>query len=239
MIVIPMMGRSSRFLDAGYPTPKYQLLVNNQTMFELAVNSFLPYFSTEHFLFIVRNDYDSRKFVSEEVLRLGIKDFRVIELQGETKGQADSVYRGTKLYDDRIPVIIFNIDTVRHRFAMPICSEIEDGLLEVFMADGDGWSFIEAGDQNSVIRTIEKKRISNLCSNGLYIFKELADFRAAFDHAVDKKDYLNGEIYIAPLYNFLIKGGKSIKYRLIENGDIDICGTPAEYEALKIKYESL
>ena len=239
MIVIPMMGRSSRFLDAGYLKPKYQLTINHQTMFELAVNSFSPYFSTEHFLFIVRNDHDNRRFVSEEVSKLGIKDFRILEIDGETRGQADSVYRGTKLYSDQTQVIIFNIDTIRHGFSCPNSREMEDGFLEVFIADGDSWSFIEPGKNNSVIKTAEKKRISNLCSDGLYIFKELGDFRAAFVSSVAEYIFLNGETYIAPLYNFLIKNGKSIKYKIIQPFEIDVCGTPVEYEIYKKKHEHL
>lgn len=233
MIVIPMMGRSSRFLNAGYASPKYQLLINGQSMFELAINSFSRYFDMEHFLFIVRSDYDNRRFVSQEVLRLGIKDFRILELSGETSGQADTVYRGTNLYSSNTPTTIFNIDTIRHNFLFPEPNEIGDGLLEVFIAEGDGWSFIEPGENNYVIKTAEKKRISNLCSNGLYIFKELNDFRGAYENYIDKGHYVNNEVYIAPLYNYLIQNGKSIKYRLVDGLDIDTCGTPVEFEAYK------
>jgi hypothetical protein len=239
MIVIPMMGRSSRFLDAGYLSPKYQLLVNNKSLFELAVNSFSPYFDTEHFLFIVRSDYDNRRFVSEQIINLGIKDYRVLVLDGETRGQADTVFRGTKIYDPDISMTIFNIDTIRLEFKLPEPDEMFDGLLEVFMADGDGWSFVEPTENNLVARTAEKKRISNLCSNGLYVFKELGDFRDAFVDAVQNRKYVNGELYVAPLYNFLIKNGKKIRYRLINNDSIETCGTPTEFEAYKKKHEHL
>lgn len=233
-----MMGRSSRFLDAGYPIPKYQLLANGQSMFELAVKSFSSYFDSEHFLFIVRKDYENRKFVAEKIIQLGIKDFRIIELGGETRGQADTVFLGTTIYDGRLPITIFNIDTIRNGFVLPNEDEMANGLLEVFIAEGDSWSFVEPGDDNAVVRTAEKNRISNLCSDGLYIFKELDDFRAASSNASQNENFINGELYIAPLYNFLIQNGKAIKYRLIHSSDIEVCGTPAEYEAYKKRYPS-
>ena len=34
MILIPMMGKSSRFTQAGYKLPKYMLKVGNETLFE-------------------------------------------------------------------------------------------------------------------------------------------------------------------------------------------------------------
>jgi hypothetical protein len=43
---------------------------------------------------------------------------------------------------------------------------------------------------------------------------------------------VNGEFYIAPLYNYLIKNGKIIRYKLISNTEILFCGTPKEYEYL-------
>jgi dTDP-glucose pyrophosphorylase len=239
MIVIPMMGRSSRFLDVGYATPKHQLVVNQKTMFEMAVNSFSKYFADEHFLFIVRSNFDNRSFVAEQVIKLGIKDFRIIEIQGETGGQADTVFRGTEIYSDQTPIVIFNIDTIRHGFTLPSDDELGDGLLEVFKADGDNWSFVESGPKNIVVRTTEKVRISNLCSNGLYIFKSLGDFRSAFANARIKNELVNGEAYVAPLYNYLIASGKQIFYRVIRDADIETCGTPAEFEAYKMRHAPL
>jgi dTDP-glucose pyrophosphorylase len=208
-------------------------------MFEMVVNSFSKYFANEHFLFIVRSDFDNQRFVTEQVIKLGIRDFRIIEIHGDTGGQAETVFRGTEMYSDQTPIVIFNIDTIRYRFMMPSEDEIGDGVLEVFMADGDNWSFIEPGGGDQVLRTTEKKRISNLCSNGLYIFKRLGDFKNAFANAKNKNELVDGEIYVAPLYNYLIECGKKIYYRVIEGEDIEVCGTPVEFEAYKKRHARL
>ena len=47
----------------------------------------------------------------------------------------------------------------------------------------------------------------------------------------------SGEIYVAPLYNQLIKTGVQIGYKEIAKDDVIFCGIPAEYEALKQAWE--
>lgn len=233
MIVIPMLGRSTRFMNAGYSIPKYQLPLGGESVFSKSIKSFERYFQEVPFVFIVRKDHNAINFVSQEVTKMGLKDYRVIEFSLETRGQAESVEIGTRDYAGDISIWIFNIDTIRLNFEMPDENILGDGFLEVFEGDGEGWSFVESGEENSVIRTTEKVRVSNLCSNGLYYFKELGQFRRAFDCFTSHKSAVNSEIYVAPLYNELIKEGLNIKYRSVPTKDILHCGIPSDYELLK------
>lgn len=235
MIVIPMAGLSSRFFKAGFNVPKYQLdLPNGQTVFEWAVTSFQKYFSEEHFLFILRDVYDTYNFVKKSIERLGINSFEIIVLNEETKGQADTVYLGLNQskYMQEHPneaLFIFNIDSRRHEFIKPNFIDDCDGYLEVFKDEGEHWSFIEINENDDVIRTTEKIRISDLCSDGLYFFKKTSDFLLLTQTALENNLLNNGELYIAPLYNYFIQIGKKIRYDLIDNSYIDFCGTPDEY----------
>ena len=79
-------------------------------------------------------------------------------------------------------------------------------------------------------------RISNLCSNGLYYFKRKGDFDAAFEDASSRQDLVRGELYVAPLYNYLIQIGKIIRYVVVSPDRVVFCGTPSEYEALAGRY---
>jgi hypothetical protein len=214
MIVIPMLGRSSRFLDAGYSVPKYQLPLAGETVFSQSVRSFERQFQEQHFLFLVRNDHSAKEFVSKELAKLGLRDYQIIEFSHETRGQAESVMLG-------------------HDFTWPAAAEFGDGFLEVFRGSGSAWSFVEPGTDHAVIRTAEKQRISDLCSNGLYGFAKLEDFRNAYINYDESGCNVNGEQYIAPLYNHLIERGLKIKYRLVGSDMIDHCGVPADYEQLK------
>lgn len=234
MIVIPMAGLSSRFFKAGYELPKYQLeLPNGQTVFEWAVTSFEHYFQTEKFVFIVRDVYNTPEFVRQQILKMNIKDAEVVILNRETVGQAETVSMGLEALtnlDIQDECYIFNIDSRRHNFEKPNVSSRSDAYLEVFEGEGEHWSFIEVNSENKVIRTTEKVRISNLCSDGLYFFKHISVFLELVKTALVQQDFVKGELYIAPLYNKMIQTNQVVGYELIQENQISFCGTPDEYQ---------
>lgn len=232
MFLITMAGLSSRFFRAGYEIPKYQLLVDSETVFAHAVKSFEQYFSSDLFVFVIRDIYNTKNFVSSEAKKLGIKNFKIVVLDRETEGQAETAYLACQKFEDDSPIYIFNIDTFRYGYKKPEWVDQCDGYLEVFRADGEHWSFVLPGPDNSVLKTTEKERISDLCSDGLYFFRSKELFEKTFVDARENKRTVKNEYYIAPMYNELISKGLSIKYETIELSEIDFCGTPEEYEAL-------
>lgn len=232
MIIIPMVGKSSRFFSAGYKDPKYKLNIKGQSVFSLAVQSFSQYFDSEDFLFVIRQDYSAYEFVESELKSLGVKNYSIKVLDKDTRGQAESVYLGSVDVDGSEPIYIFNIDTFRYGFTKPEIIDHCDGYLEVFRGEGEHWSFIEVNSTGKVLRTTEKERISDLCSDGLYYFRRKSDFDRAYISAEASDLSVKGEYYIAPLYNQLIQEGLLIGYDLIEINEIGFCGTPNEYESL-------
>lgn len=232
MILITMAGLSNRFLKSGYLLPKYALKLKNLTLFEWAVRSFENYFDCEHFVFVVRPDNFAQPFVENAVKKLEIHSYEIFCLGHDTRGQAETAYLALQSHDNDFPITIFNIDTVRYDYRKPDFLPECDGYLEVFRGEGEHWSFVEPGPDKSVIRTTEKERISDLCSNGLYYFRSQLQFRSIFEQVIAANEQVKGEFYIAPLYNRLIEAGGVVKYEVISPEQIDFCGTPDEYEAL-------
>ena len=232
MIVIPMAGASQRFFDAGFMVPKYQLLLNGCTVFSCVVESFRRYFDSDTFLFIVREVHDTPAFVEQQLSAVGVADYRILVLPTETAGQADTVQRALPEVTDDEPLYIFNIDTIRRDFQKPDWVAEVDGYLEVFRGDGEHWSFVLEGAANQVLRTTEKERISDLCSNGLYYFRNKRLFSACYEEVVRQVSMAENERYIAPLYNYMIGRGLDVRYALIERDQLDFCGTPQEYRQL-------
>jgi hypothetical protein len=235
-IVIPMLGDSKRFFQKGYKVPKYMLQLGKSNLFVESVKSFERYFESENFIFVIREDHGAHKFVMEQIAALGIKSFIIITHNGVTQGQAESVYLAINNCASKSGLIIFNIDTIRLNFEMPAADTLADGFLEVFNAIGDGWSFVLPGEQGMVLKTAEKNRISNLCSNGLYYFAEASFFREAYEANNGPDSRVKGELFVAPLYNYLIADGKKITYREVPNSYILNCGTPADYEEINNIY---
>jgi len=242
MIIIPMAGLSSRFFKAGYSQPKYMLEAHGKTLFDHSVNSFKEYFTSEKFLFIVRSVFDTEAFVTKSITALGILDYKIIVLDQDTRGQAETV----KLALDEIQyhgaITIFNIDTFRPNFKFPNLEKLGSGYLEVFKGEGDNWSFVKPLNDNStkVILTTEKNPISNLCCTGLYHFSSVKEYFDAYDDYLLKpeSDWEKSELYVAPLYNYLIKKNCDIHYNLIDKSSVVFCGVPEEYdEYKKISYE--
>lgn len=232
MFVFPMMGRSSRFARAGYALPKYRLPLHGQPVFRHVVRSFERYFADDFFLFLVRRDHDARGFLETELKLLGVKACRIVELDGDTHGQADTVHRGIAAVSPAEPLYVFNIDSIRPGFEKAAGTDGCAGYLEVFEGEGDHWSFVEPGSDGSVRRTAEKERISRLCSNGLYHFASAALFREAFARQRECGPGWQGEYYVAPLYNILIRRGHLVRHVLVDRSATLFCGTPREYRAL-------
>lgn len=234
MIVIPMAGRSQRFLDAGYLYPKYMLELDGETVFAKALRSFQDHFYGETFLFIHADEPAAAAFVRDACERLGIRNVLTHGV-GPTAGQAETVALGLDRWQvaPDEPVTIFNIDTFRPGFSFPGGRfKDADGWLEVFRGSGPNWSYVEParGPEPRVLRTAEKEEISDLCCTGLYHFARNRDFRGAL--AAERIAPQARELYVAPLYNHLIRQGLHIAWRAIERRQVVFCGTPAEYEAL-------
>ncbi|MEZ2354489.1 glycosyltransferase family 2 protein [Caballeronia sp. RCC_10] len=239
MIVIPMAGNSSRFYKAGYTRPKYELEIGGRTLFELTVGSFDAYFTSETFVFVVRQDFAATRFVDEMSRAVGIASYHIVELHAPTRGQAETVLAGIedadRALDERL--LVFNIDTIRPGYRIPEEVAHADGYLEVFRAEGDHWSFVRpaSADSHVVIETTEKRRISDLCCTGLYFFSAASDFVSVFSEAMAHYGEFEQqwrELYIAPLYNTLIERGKRIVYHEVPASDVLLAGTPEEYVAL-------
>ena len=229
MIVIPMAGESSRFFLEGYKLPKYQLLINYKSVFEHVILSFKRYFMKEKFIFVVNSKFNASNFVKMKCKSLKIKNFKIVELDTPTSGQAETVMFGIENEKNNSPIFIFNIDTVHLNFKMSFTDQLCDGYLEVFKGDGNHWSFIKAKGNKFVAKTTEKIRISDLCSNGLYYFSSIQQFKESFHDTYAKEKTEYKETFIAPMYNSLISKNKLIFYKEINYSDLIFCGTPDEY----------
>ena len=233
-IVIPMAGLSSRFTKAGFTLPKYMLYVRNKSLFHLAVESFEKYFDTVRFVFIARDVFDTERFIKEECELMGIKDYAIVMLDQSTRGQAETVIKGVEgagIKDDE-SILIFNIDTFRPGFVFPKGIKDWDGYLEVFEGNGANWSYAktESADSTRVVETAEKREISTHCSTGIYYFKKAKEFVDAYKENLVNPIKGVPELYVAPLYNFLIRDGKSIHINIIPRDAVIFCGVPQEYE---------
>lgn len=232
-IIITMAGEGSRFKKVGYKVPKHEIEVKGKSLFEWSMLSLKNFFD-ENFIFIVReNNYDKEKL---ECLcnKLGIKNFKLKEIKELTDGQASTAYLCNEYILEDEDVLIYNIDTYISGDEIKK-EELKkyDGYIPVFKSEGDKWSFVKLDDNGKVIDVVEKIRVSDLGSIGLYYFKTWRDYKEIYLKYKEEIKRKYKEVYIAPMYHYLLKENKDIGYIILKNENIHVLGTPEDLEVFK------
>ena len=105
-----------------------------------------------------------------------------------------------------------------------------DGLIMTLFADDPKWSFIRYDEQRLVTMVREKEVISNEATVGIYNYRHGKDFVAAAHQMIDQNIRVNGEFYVAPVYNEMIRDGKKITFHNIGEHMYGL-GIPEDLEA--------
>ena len=109
-----------------------------------------------------------------------------------------------------------------------------DGVLDVFRTEGDKWSFARVDEQNRVLETAEKRRISPWATTGLYYFRRGRDFVKHASDMIAANERSNNEFYVAPVYNRLIAAGADIRANPLER--VWVLGTPEDLDNFEREY---
>lgn len=232
-IIITMAGEGSRFKKVGYKIPKHEIEVKGKSLFEWSMLSLKNFFD-EEFIFIVRENNCNKENLKYLCTRLGIKNFKLKEIKELTDGQASTAYLCNEYMSEDEDVLIYNIDTYISGNELQK-KEIKkyDGYIPVFKSEGDKWSFIKLDNNGKVVDVVEKIRVSNLGSIGLYYFKMWKDYKEIYLKYRKEIKEKYKEVYIAPMYHYLIKKGKNIGYMILKNENIHVLGTPEDLKSFK------
>ncbi|QQR73860.1 MAG: glycosyltransferase family 2 protein [Holophagales bacterium] len=233
-IVIPMAGRGQRFVDAGYAVPKPMIPVLGRPMYSWAVES-LPLELASRLIFVCLAEHLEGHGLAEDIAARYRRFGPVVRgLEAVTRGQVCTVLTARDLLDPSQPLLIYNADTwCRTRLGerLPALPAEVDGLLGVFEAPGDHWSFARTDANGRVVETAEKRRISPWASTGLYHFSRTGDFLRHADAMIAAEDTTRGEFYVAPLYNRMLREGADLRLDVAE--EVRVLGTPAELAAFE------
>ncbi len=232
-IVITMGGLGSRFRKAGYTVPKYMIEAKGRTLFEWSMISLEGYRDrADKFIFIAMKDEnnDVEGFIKDRCFELNIKDPKEILLDYLTDGQATTAMLAEKYWDKDHALLIYNIDTYVEAGEMKSAELKGDGFIPCFQAEGDHWSFVRLDDAGRVVEIKEKKRISKYCTLGAYYFKTCALYEDLYNeyYKDENRELVNGEKYVAPLYDYLLSKGGEIYISDVAPDKVHVLGTPEE-----------
>lgn len=228
-IVIPMAGRGQRFVDAGYRVPKPLIDVRGKPMYAWAVDG-LPLERARRLIFICLRQHLDGLALERDIRGRYARHEPVIQaLDGVTAGQACTVLTVRELIDGDEPLLIYNADTYCRTTlgqALEALGPV-DGVVDVFHAEGDRWSFARVDSAMRVLETAEKRRISDWATTGLYYFRRGRDFVRHAEAMIAAGERAGGgEFYVAPVYNRLIQAGGDVRANPV--ADVWVLGTPEE-----------
>ena len=233
-VLITMAGLGSRFREAGYTVPKYQIEAKGKTLFEWSMESLEGFFSPENdYIFVVRAEDQAEAFIRESCKKLGIERVKLIELDHTTDGQATTAMLAADVWDEDSGLLIYNIDTYVEAGQMRTEQIGGDGFIPCFHAEGEHWSFARLDESGKVVEVREKQRISDNCTLGAYYFKSCGLYKKLYQEYYSSEERLEkGEKYVAPLYNYLIGKGGDVRISIVDFDRVHVLGTPKELEAL-------
>jgi dTDP-glucose pyrophosphorylase len=222
-----MAGEGSRFPKDQY-LPKPLIDVNGKPMIVRAIES-LGIDGQYHFI-VRRNEYTP---IIVEIISKTVKNPRFVEVTQTTPGPASSAL----LFKDKInndqELIIANCDQIMEWDTDLFFhnARLYDGTVVTYHSDTDKNSYARLDKKGRVTEIREKQVISNVSLNGIHYWKQGRYFvDSALEMIAENDRAPNGEFYIAPTYNYMIKKGLKVGIHHIPNEQHHAVGVPVDLE---------
>lgn len=228
-VVIPMAGQGSRFVNAGYKTPKPFIEINGVTLIELVLKNLQ--IKDARYILLARSEHLESQ--AEAVARIK-SNFNVtfVTVDKLTEGAACTVLHARKLINNDTPLLLANSDqyvddSIKNYVEDCQKRNLDGSILTFIDADRDPkWSFAKLNSEGLVEEVKEKKAISEYATVGLYYFSQGRYFVDAAIDMIAVNDRVNGEFYTCPTYNYCIKNGQRIGIYNIDAKNMHGLGTP-------------
>lgn len=236
--VIPAAGKGSRFIEAGFQKPKPLIELHGIPLIAWVIANF-SYNKNDSINIVVRKNEFNTLYLEKYLTALPIKP-KFIFLEEVTDGAARTVFYATKNLNLDQPMIVANSDQYvsenLNNYIEHASSTDSDGCILTMKASSNKWSYISVDSNDLIEQVVEKQQISNEATVGVYSWRRVDQFISSFEQMIAADDRVNGEFYLAPTYNYLIKEGKKISYLNIGEIDLDVhgLGTPKDFA----KFES-
>lgn len=231
-----MAGRGSRFLEDAHKNfefsrPKPIINIAGHPMIKWALSS-LTISSEDKLIFLVLKEHVDNSEIDKKLISIYGNDIEIVVVDQVTEGAACTVLLAERYIDNDMPLLITDSD--HYVDGDTLIREIDkwknkvDGIIPIFYANNSKWSFSSVDEYGLVNEVAEKIQISRYANIGMYYFSKGRDFVWAAKEMIEEDDRTNGEFYVAPIYNYLIRRGKEI--RLCRPKFVHGLGTPKDYE---------
>ncbi len=230
-IVIPMAGEGSRFVKAGYKSPKPFINVAGKPMIERVMENLQC--KDARYILIGRKDHleQEQKLVRQLEQKYNAVFIGVDKL---TEGTACTVLYAREYINNNSPLLIANSDQIVDINIQEFVDQCKikkmDGSILTFtdIELNPKWSFAKIDENGLVVKVEEKKVISQYATVGIYLFSKGSNFVNAAIDMIINNDRVNNEFYTCPVYNYSIVNKESISIYNIEFEKMHGIGTPED-----------
>ena len=225
-----MAGSGHRFKVAGYKKHKPLIDVNGKPMIQRVIENLRPKTREYRFVFICL-----KNMVTLELMEIfqNEPNSYVIQLPYITEGAACTALTSLGIMDADEPLILAACDQL---IDIPIDDFIDyawgyDGCIATFKNEHLNHSFCVIKNDR-VKKVVEKppKKISDDANIGIYWFKHSSFFHFYTEEMIDRNERINGEFYIAPVYNEMIGDEFIVTNYNIDKESVHLIGTPKELD---------
>jgi NDP-sugar pyrophosphorylase family protein len=241
-IVIPAAGLGSRFRITGEDTPKPLIKVFGIPMVLWVVANF-NLTSNDKVILICRKEDSIEELLTESYPKFAEK-LTFVTIDELTDGPATTVMMAFKEFNLELPLIVANSDQYVNgdldQFLEMTTSEEVAGAILTMQASGTKWSYLTKDKlTNFVDLVVEKKEISDEATVGIYGWRKAEYFVDSYYEMSKADDRVNGELYVAPSYNYLIAKKEKICAINIGNVESEVfgMGTPEDLSIFLEKSE--
>ena len=225
--IFPAAGLGIRFKNIGIKTPKPLILVHNIPLLIWAISNFNIKISDKVWI-ISQNSHGIEEYIKNNFKKL-YQICNFINIDKTTSGPASTVEICMKYINDVEPVLIANTDQFIFKNLDEYVNLIEhsssSGLIMTMQASGNKWSYLGRNKSGEIDLIVEKKQISSEATVGIYGFKKSSLFKNAYKKMTYLEDTVNGEYYVAPIYNQLIGDGNKVSSYDVGMIGQDVFGT--------------
>lgn len=231
-----MAGEGTRFPRDTYKIPKPLIEIDGVPMIQKAIES-LGLVGTYHF--VIRKDsyYDQVCTLLHKILL----DPKIISVEETTEGPAASCLLFKDFIDNEEELVIANCDQIMWWDPEVFLTNARyykyDGLVVTYTTNTPKNSYAKINMMGLVECIKEKEVISDISLNGIHYWRKGKYFVKSAEKMIECDDRSpNGEFYVGPTYNYLIKSGYKIGIHHISNFQHNPVGVPEDLDRfLKLK----
>jgi len=225
-ILIPMAGEGTRFPRDTYKVTKPLININGSPMIQVALSS-LGLIGAYHF--VIRKDsyYDQVCHLLHSIF----PDSKIISVDETTSGPASSCLLFRDYINNEEELVIANCDQIMWWDSNLFLSTARyyryDGLVVTYTASTPKNSYAKIDKMGFVQEIKEKEVISDVSLNGIHYWRKGKYFVQSAESMIECNDTApNGEFYVGPTYNYMVKQGLKVGIHHIPNYQHNPVGVP-------------